>query len=210
MLISLYLQLTHVVDPTAETIGVEGTMQFCQDIDLDLEDVVLVALAAVLKSPQMGEWTRTGWVDGWKSLKCDSIPTIKSALPGLRTRLASDPAFYRQVYLHAFEFAKAPGQRSIPMDTAKAFWALLLPAGQKGDALAHEGGGSGWKPEYNQWWFEFLDAKGGKGVSRDTWNMVYRVCVPAMILAYTLPFQQFIDFIRVIDVDFSNHDEEGG
>lgn len=164
-------------DPTSDTIGVEGTMSFCQDIDLDLEDVVLIALATVLKSPQMGEWTRTGWVEGWKSLKCDSLPTIKSALPGLRTRLASDAAFFRQVYLHTFEFAKATGQRSIPMENAKAFWALLLPAGQKGDALAHQSAASdasekGWKPEYNQWWFEFLDEKGGKGVSRDTWNMV--------------------------------------
>lgn len=100
---------------------------------------------------------------------------MKAALPGLRTRLGSDAAFFRQVYLHTFEFAKAPGQRSIPMENAKAFWGLLLPAGQKGDALSHQGNDpseSGWKPEYNQWWFDFLDEKGGKGVSRDTWNMV--------------------------------------
>lgn len=30
----------------------------------------------------------------------------------------------------------------------------------------------GWKPEYTDWWFEFLREKGGKGVSKDTWQMV--------------------------------------
>ena len=30
----------------------------------------------------------------------------------------------------------------------------------------------GWKPEYMQWWFEFLNRKKVKGISKDTWNMV--------------------------------------
>lgn len=33
-------------------------------------------------------------------------------------------------------------------------------------------GGEGWKEEYLQWWFEFLDGRGGKGVTKDTWIMV--------------------------------------
>lgn len=32
--------------------------------------------------------------------------------------------------------------------------------------------GKGWKPEYNQWWSEFLTAKKVKGISKDTWSMV--------------------------------------
>lgn len=36
-------------------------------------------------------------------------------------------AFFKSVYLYAFDFAKAPGQRSIPVDNAKAFWGILLP-----------------------------------------------------------------------------------
>lgn len=30
----------------------------------------------------------------------------------------------------------------------------------------------GWSDEYTQWWFEFLNEKGGKGISKDTWQMV--------------------------------------
>lgn len=68
-------------------------------------------------------------------------------------------------------------------DTAQAFWALLLPHGLKGGALSHVhstdededddmGEEEGWRPEYVDWWFEFLTQKGGKGISKDTWVMV--------------------------------------
>lgn len=69
------------------------------------------------------------------------------------------------------------------VDTAQAFWGLLLPHGLQGGALQHVhatdddedddmGEEEGWKEEYVQWWFEFLLEKGGKGVSKDTWAMV--------------------------------------
>ena len=64
------------------------------------------------------------------------------------------------------------------IETAQAFWATLIPHGVHGGALAHVGGDDdmsddeGWKDEYTQWWFEFLNEKGGKGISKDTWAMV--------------------------------------
>lgn len=30
----------------------------------------------------------------------------------------------------------------------------------------------GWQPGYLDLWLQFLGEKGGKGVSKDTWNMV--------------------------------------
>jgi hypothetical protein len=32
----------------------------------------------------------------------------------------------------------------------------------------------GWKVAYNDLWFEYMTEKGGKGVSKDTWQMVCR------------------------------------
>lgn len=71
---------------------------------------------------------------------------------------------------------------------AQAFWALLIPHGLQGGALAHVPAGAqdadgdevmagagteeGWKEEYTQWWFEFLEKAGLKGVSKDVWQMV--------------------------------------
>ncbi len=73
---------------------------------------------------------------------------------------------------------------------AQGFWALLIPHGLQGGALSHvaspsapdedgdapmdgsTGPEEGWKEEYTQWWFEFLEQSGIKGVSKDVWQMV--------------------------------------
>lgn len=73
--------------------------------------------------------------------------------------------------------------RSHPaIETAQAFWATLIPHGLHGGALAHvhstEDGDDdmsedgGWTDKYTQWWFDYLNEKGGKGISKDTWIMV--------------------------------------
>lgn len=95
----------------------------------------------------------------------------------------------------------------------------MLPHGLQGGALAHitdasdedvdmESQEDGWKPEYLQWWFDFLNEKGGKGVSKDTWNMV---CFPFFQEQFRLNSfrRQFLDFIRTINSKFSNYDMEG-
>ena len=72
------------------------------------------------------------------------------------------------------------------MDDAQGFWSLLIPHGLSGGALRHliseeddededeamATDEEGWQPEYTEWWFEFLREKGGRGISKDTWQMV--------------------------------------
>jgi len=152
--------------------------------------------------PGVCEWTRKGWMEGWKNLRCDSIPSMQHAIAKLRQRLASDSAYFIKVYNYTFDFAKTEGQRSLAVEMACAFWALLLPHGLSGGALSYQpssdfiggdqpmddGEEEGWRPKYNEAWFKFLAEKGGKGVSKDTWTM--------------LP-----EFIRTIDSKFARHDE---
>jgi len=198
-------------DAGGDDITVEGTIKLCEDLKVDPEDVVLLAVAYELKSPRVGEWSRRGWVDGWKSLGCDSVTAMRTCLQKLRDRLSSDQAYFRSVYNYTFDFARTQGQRSLAVDTAIAFWSLLLPHGLKGKALScvdpaadsdsedeDEDGDvdmdnnireRGWKEEYNDWWFEFLNVKGGRGVSKDTWTM-------------------FLEFIRTIDSKFEKYDVE--
>ncbi|CAA7261982.1 unnamed protein product [Cyclocybe aegerita] len=187
-------------DPDGDDITVEGTIKFCEDLEVDPEDVVLLAVAYELSSKRMGQWTRQGWIDGWKNVGTDSISGMKDSLSRLRTQLASDPVYFQKVYNHTFDFARSEGQRSLGTETAQAFWGLLLPHGFEGGALTKKppsdgdgdvsmDDGGGWREEYNQWWFDFLTHKGGKGVSRDTWVM-------------------FLDFVRSIDSNFSTYDME--
>lgn len=186
-------------DPDSKEITVDGTIRLCEDLAVNPEDIVLLAIAYELKSPRVGEWTKQGWTEGWKNLGCDSIPSMKTTLVQLRDQLGRDPDYFQKVYNHTFEFARSDGQRSLGIETAQAFWGLLLPHGLHGGALARvdpdgdvrmDNKSDGWKEEYTTWWFDFLNEKGGKGVSKDTWVM-------------------FLDFIRSIDSKFTEYDTEG-
>lgn len=86
---------------------------------------------------------------------------MKTALTRLRTKLGQDVDYFHKVYIQTFDFAKVEGQRSIGallpfspssplflsllaeltpattgIDTATAFWGLLLPHAMAGGALA--------------------------------------------------------------------------
>ncbi|KAI0076998.1 defective in Cullin neddylation protein 1 [Panus rudis PR-1116 ss-1] len=197
-------------DSNPEAITAGGTIQLCEDLGVAPEDVVLLAVAYELQSPRMGEWTRQGWMEGWKKLRdaqreatrVDSITGMKSALVRLRDKLASDPEYFRKVYNYTFEFSRPPGQRSLGLEDALGFWGLLLPHGLQGGALAHTShrgndddeamidiDEEGWRPEFTEWWFEFLQQRGPKGISKDTWQM-------------------FLDFVRTIDAKFEKYDPE--
>ena len=210
--------------PDHGEIGVDGALKWCGDLDVDPEDVVLLPIAFELKSPAVGSFPRKTWIDGWKSLGCDSIPSMQTALPKLRDKLANNPTYFTSVYNYTFEFAKTGGQRSIAVEIAMAFWGLLIPHGLSGCALTRTSDAEsdddedtpmdtseGWKPEFTQWWFDFLESKGIKGVSKDTWTMV---CLdfphhPSPSFQSMPLHFQFLDFIRNIDSNFQNHDYEG-
>ena len=55
-------------DEGSDEITIDGTIKLCEDLEVDPEDVVMLAVAYELKSPKVGEWARTGWVEGWKGL----------------------------------------------------------------------------------------------------------------------------------------------
>lgn len=51
-----------------DTMGIDGTMKFFGDIQVQLDEVACFGVAELLKSPSMGEFTREGFVNGWKSV----------------------------------------------------------------------------------------------------------------------------------------------
>ena len=145
--------------------------------------------------------------------RADSISEMKNVLHRLREQLGSDSIYFEQVYKYTFDFARNEGQRSVGenfpstpspsppqirhfqnsyfvsgLETAQAFWSLLIPYGLTEGALTRvpmqddENGNNkdvdmdectdGWKQEYLQWWFDFLNERGGKGITKDTWIMV--------------------------------------
>ncbi|KAF9228142.1 DUF298-domain-containing protein [Gyrodon lividus] len=193
-------------------ISTQGTVQFFTDLGFNQDEdeqegagdtVKLLSLAYELQSPALGEWTKKGWVDGWKNIGCDTIDGMKTALTRLEAKLGSDPSYFRTVYNYTFTFARPEGQRSLAKDTALEYWKSLLQFGVGRVALNHvptaesEDGEDGedvsmvqgWTKEHTNMWLEYMRARDDIAVSRDTWRM--------------LP-----DFIRSFDGDFNNHDDQ--
>ena len=64
-----YLLRLHLDDPTQEpdSIGVEGSMRYLGDLGVKLDEVVLLAVLTELSAPTMGELSRGGFLEGWKT-----------------------------------------------------------------------------------------------------------------------------------------------
>lgn len=143
------------LDETDDEILLEGTEKICEDLQLDPTDVAMLVFAFHMKCENMCEFKRSGWLEGWKELECDTIDALRTKIPSLRAEL-EDTASAKQIYQFTFNFAKPDTQKSLPLETAVAFWSLLLK-----DRFKHL-----------DLWITFLQENHGKTISKDTWNLV--------------------------------------
>lgn len=127
---------------------------------------------------------------------------MKAALPRLRKKLNTDPAYLKKVYVHTFDLSKKEGARVLALDTAIDMWNLFIPPAlaARPSALSYVGAsGQPSGPATStpaqfstsdlELWLDFQKAR-GKAVSKDTWSL-------------------FLDFIRTIDAEYKEYDEEG-
>ncbi|GAA6005284.1 DCN1 family protein [Rhodotorula paludigena] len=166
-------------ESNVDEIGMDGTMRYCADLAVDPEDVIMLALAWFTKAPTMGRFARSGWFEAWQTVRCDSLEQQRQYMETLRTRL-TDPEGFKRIYVFAFDYAKAEGQKSLQFEIAQELWNLLIPLDPAASFPA----------THLASWIAFLTDRGGRAVSRDTWNL-------------------FLDFTRTTAADFSNYDEEG-
>jgi DCN1-like protein 1/2 len=63
-------KLSFVLDQTDEddTIGVAGTMRYFEDLGIDLESVEFLVPMEIVQAPALGEITKDGFVEGWKTI----------------------------------------------------------------------------------------------------------------------------------------------
>jgi hypothetical protein len=59
------------------------------------------------------------------NISVNSIEGMKNALPGLRRKLNTDPVYFKKVYMHTFDLAKAAGARTLAFDTGKSMILII-------------------------------------------------------------------------------------
>lgn len=153
---------TNTTEP--DIIGVEGTMKYFGDIDVNVEGLESLAVLEVVQAPTMGEMSREGFVNGWQERSCDSIQKQKDYIKTLKRELSSNRELFVRVYKYTFAVAKAPGQKAVPLDMAIAYWELLFSSPLS--AVKWSTPNTPWL----SWWTEFLTSSWKKSVNKDMWN----------------------------------------
>ena len=147
--------------PDEDIIGLEGTEQYFNDLGVDLEDTIALAISCVLGSPTIGEFPRQPFIDGWRTLGCDTLEKMKKKIERLRLDFEENDAFFKKVYQFVFLFIRSEGKRALEQDVAIEYWSMLL---SKRFALLDD-------------WLAFLEKRNEldnqkRPVQKDTWNML--------------------------------------
>ncbi|XPS69892.1 Scaffold-type E3 ligase [Ascochyta lentis] len=153
-------------DPAGEpdAIGVEGTMSYLPQLEVDLEGMESLAALEIIQAPTMGEISREGFVNGWLERDCDTIDKQKAYIQNLKTQLPTDKAVFTRVYKYTFFLAKTGQQKAVALDSAILYWDLLFASPLS--AVKWSTPSTPWL----DWWKEFLNATWKKSVNKDMWN----------------------------------------
>ncbi|XP_032218578.1 DCN1-like protein 1 [Nematostella vectensis] len=133
----------------------EGISHFCQDLSLDPASLKVLIIAWKFRAATQCEFSRKEFTDGMTELGCDSIDKLKSKLPSLENELR-DSSKFKDLYQFTFNFAKNPGQKSLELEMAIAYWRIVLNSRFK----------------FLDIWCEFLLNHHKRAISRDTWNLL--------------------------------------
>ncbi|KAF3483353.1 defective in Cullin neddylation protein 1 [Arthroderma uncinatum] len=154
-----------VEDPDSpDEIGIDGAMKYLGDIQVRLDEVACLAIAELLRSPSMGEFTREQFIDGWKRTDCDTIKKQAIYADSLRRRLPIDPEYFRRVYRYTFLLCRMSGQRNVNIEIATEQWQLFFTP---------ENGGIAWETEcvpWLKWWIEFIETRHKRPINKDLWE----------------------------------------
>ncbi|TDH68347.1 hypothetical protein CCR75_006740 [Bremia lactucae] len=144
-------------DFEAETaiISDDGILALCDELGIDAQDPVMLALSCAMDAATMGVYTQTEFRRGMHRLYCNTIQDLRAALPVLRTQLRNR-AELATIYAFTFGFAKDPTQKSLSLDMAIELWDLLL---------------CGHFP-WRRHWLQYVRENSRSVVSKDLWLQV--------------------------------------
>lgn len=186
-------------DKYSDAILDDGIIRFCNDLEVDPAEFIVLALAWKFKASMMCKFTREEFTQGCVSMQVDSIKSMIDAFPALEKEAL---AKFRDIYKFAFQFGLdiEQGQRSLPCDVAIGMWQVVFS--KKTPPLLNE-------------WIKFLGVHQVRGISRDTWNMFLHFTDSIATdlnnyddsEAWPSLFDDFVEYYRALPEKLSHSDE---
>ncbi|CAI4219006.1 unnamed protein product [Parascedosporium putredinis] len=106
-------------DDSKDAIGVESSMTYLQNLNVNLENASLFVALEFFQAPSIGEITRKGFVEGWKNSGVTITQEGCAAhVKSLVSTLSRNPGYFKQVY----RFLKEKWTRSVNRD----MWNMTL------------------------------------------------------------------------------------
>ncbi|KAL7957229.1 Cullin binding domain-containing protein [Trichoderma compactum] len=157
-----------------DQLELESTMGYLSEkLNVSLENAELFVVLELVQAPSVGEITRAGFIDGWKSSGAGTSHAEHAAhVRKLISDLSRDTALFKKVYKYAFVAGREKDQKSLALDNALIYWSMLFSAP-----------GVVWKGKHD-WldlWKTFLGEKWTRSVNRDMWNMILEFALKSII-----------------------------
>lgn len=144
-------------DSDDDAITEEGIEKFCDDLEVDPQDFIVLVIAWTFNAEIMCRFTKSEFVDGCKKLKADSIPGIRDKFPQMLKELENKDNF-KSLYRWTYKFGlDSENKRTLPMDMSVKLWALVFTQNE---------------PRVLNRWISFLKNHPNiRGIPKDTWDM---------------------------------------
>jgi DCN1-like protein 1/2 len=173
-------------DPNPDRMGPEALETFFEALELDPLDVTALIFAWKLKAKTPCEFSRTEFVEGCLAMDVDTLQKLRKKVTSLCDMIEA-PEDFRSFYAFAFDYNKPPGQRSLPIDTARVLWPLLF-----GDRFA-----------LLDLWLKFLEPR-SHAISRDSYILLLdfaTTILPDLSNfdendAWPVLIDEFVDFVK--------------
>lgn len=144
-------------------IGIDGTLEYLGDLQIEPEDIESLVLSYFLRSESMGHFSKDNFINIWDNEKIYLIPEMKQFIKSLTNSMKNDLGLFKDLYSFTFKFLlENPNQKLISYETLVDYWKLLfqlLDLSQEVQTRVDQ-------------WYEFLEAF-KKMVSHDSFVMFF-------------------------------------
>ncbi|XP_031638142.1 DCN1-like protein [Contarinia nasturtii] len=140
-------------DPTKTS--TDGVCRFLEDLQLDPTSKLVLIFAWKCRAENQCEFTKKEFITGFVELDVDCIDRLRSKLLAVENELHL-PTKFKEFYNFTFNYAKDDAQKGIDLETAIAYWNILLRGQFK----------------FLDQWCEFLTKNYNRPIQKDVWYLL--------------------------------------